>query len=307
MSEPALHEATTPRAPIRVGSVRTSDGAELRWRVDGEGPGVPFLCSNGIGVSSFFWHFIAGGFGRSRPVITWDYRGHGASPVPDHPEAMTVSLCASDLWAVADAIGVRRVALLGHSMGCQVALEAIRQQPARVAAYIPMLGASGRLLTSFPGGELLVPALRALLGIISKNPALAESVLRTTLRTPGLWPLVGALGLVHPDLCPREEFEPYFAHLRSLDLRCYFALFQDLLTHDAADLLPALRIPALVVAGSRDLFTPLSRSEEMVAAIPGAELLVIPDGSHAALVEQPELIQLALEKFLRLHHIDEGG
>jgi pimeloyl-ACP methyl ester carboxylesterase len=109
---------------------------------------------------------------------------------------------------------------------------------------------------------------------------------------------VRALGIVHPDLCPREEFEPYFEHLSQLDLRGYFALARDLLTHDASDLLEQITVPVLVVAGERDLFTPLARSRELASRIPGAELLVLRQGSHAALVEQPELVALTLEKFL---------
>jgi len=54
----------------------------------------------------------------------------------------------------------------------------------------------------------------------------------------------------------------------------------------------------LVVAGERDLFTPLNRSKEMAERIPGAELLVLREGSHAAMVEQPELVALTIEKFL---------
>src|SRR5256885_12945629 len=50
-----------------------------------------------------------------------------------------------------------------------------------------------------------------------------------------------SLGVVHPDLCPREDFEPYFEHLSQLDLRGYFALARDLLSHDASDLLDQVR------------------------------------------------------------------
>ena len=57
-------------------------------------------------------------------------------------------------------------------------------------------------------------------------------------------------------------------------------------------------MPALVVAAERDLFAPAARCREMAARIPGAELLVLREGSHAALVEQPELVALTLEKFL---------
>ena len=132
---------------------------------------------------------------------------------------------------------------------------------------------------------------------------LAEQALRAVLRVPGVWEAVKALGIVHPDLCPREAFEPYFEHLSQLDLRGYFALARDLLTHDASDLLDQIHLPVLVVAGERDLFTPLARSREMAARIPGAQLLVLREGSHAAMVEQPELLALSLEKFLAPHQL----
>jgi pimeloyl-ACP methyl ester carboxylesterase len=287
---------------VRTGTLRTEDGALLVWRAEGEGPATPLLCSNGIGVATFFWKHIVSKFAPRRAVITWDYRGHGQSPVPPHPERTTVALCASDLWRIADAAGAPRAVLVGHSMGCQVLLEAVRQAPRRAAALVPMLGTSGGALKTFLGlGEALVPLYRALLAVAAAKPQVSEKALRAALRLPGVWEAVKLLGIVHPDLCPREAFEPYFAHLRALDLRCYFALAQDLLGHDASDLLPSIRVPTLVVAGEKDLFTPLPASERMAKAIAGAELLVLQGGSHAALVEQPARIDEAVEGFLRRH------
>jgi pimeloyl-ACP methyl ester carboxylesterase len=285
---------------LRVGTAQAADGALIHFRADGEGP-VTLIASNGIGVATFFWRRLAQHFAPTHTFVTWDYRGHGQSPVPLDPENMTVALCARDLWAVASAVGAERAALLGHSMGSQVILEAYRQYSGRVQALIPMLGASGKVFASFPGGNKLEPVFRLLIEVGSANAQLAEQALRAALRAPGVWEAVKALGIVHPDLCPREDFEPYFAHLSQLDLRGYFALARDLLSHDASDLLPEVRAPVLVVAGERDLFTPLERSQQMAARIPGAELLVLRDGSHAAMVEQPELLALAVEKFLRSH------
>jgi pimeloyl-ACP methyl ester carboxylesterase len=236
-------------------------------------------------------------------VVTWDYRGHGRTPVPEHPEGVTVAQCARDLWTVAERAGVGEAVLLGHSMGVQVSLEAYRLRPGGVRALVPVLGAAGGVFSSFLGGSALKPLLTVLLEVAARNATLAEKALRAVLRLPGVWEAVRALGVVHPDLCPREEFEPYFQHLLQLDLRAYFALARDLLSHDATAMLSEVRVPTFVIAGERDLFTPMIRSRELAAQVPGAELLVIRGGSHAALVEQPELIALALEKFLRVRGI----
>jgi len=288
-------------APVRAGTAEAPDGAVLSWRAEGEGPAL--LCSNGIGISTFFWRRLAEHFSPTHTVLTWDYRGHGRTPVPEHPEGVTVAQCARDLWTVAERAGIGEAVLLGHSIGAQVSLEAYRLRPGGVRALVPVLGAAGGAFSGFPGGAALTPLLTLLMEVAGRNAPLAERALRALLRVPGLWQAIRALGVVHPDLCPREEFEPYLQHLLQLDLRGYFALARDLLSHDATALLPAVQVPTLVIAGDRDLFTPVERSKELAAQIPGAELLVVRGGTHAALVEQPELINLALEKFLRLNGV----
>ena len=291
--------------PVRVGTAEAPDGAMLWWRADGAGPAL--LCSNGIGVSTSFWRKLADHFAPTHTVVTWDYRGHGRSPLPEHPEGVTVAQCARDLWTVAERAGVREAVLLGHAMGAQVSLEAYRLRPAGVRAFVPILGAARGFFSSFIGGAALTPVLTFLLEVGARNAALAQKALRSILMLPGVWQAARALRRVHPDLGPREDFDPYLEHLQQLDLRAYFALARDLLSHDASPMLAEVNVPTLVVAGDRDLFTPIARSRELASRIAGAELLVVRGGSHAVLVEQPELIALAVEKFLRLNGIGCGA
>jgi len=284
---------------VRAGTATAPDGAILAWRAEGCGPRALLAC-NGVGLTTFLWRRLAAHFARLGPYtfVTWDYRGHGRSPVPEDPESLTIASCARDLWAVADAAGVDSTVLLGHSMGAQVIFEGYRQHRERALALVPIMGASGKVLRSFLRIPALDPVLRMLVEVGSSNALLAERAVRAALKAPGVWEAIRALGVVHPDLCPREDFEPYFEHLSQLDLRAYFALARDLLSHDATDVLEGISVPVLVIGAERDLFVPAARSEEIAGRIPGAELLVLRQGSHAALVEQPELVALALEKFL---------
>jgi len=283
---------------VRAGTATAPDGAILAWQAEGTGPRTLIAC-NGIGVSTFFWRRLSRHFAAlGDTFVIWDYRGHGRSGRAPLDTYEIPTFCARDLWTVAEQRGIDRAVLVGHSMGSQVILEAFRMHPERVLALVPMLGAAGKVFTSFLGGSRLQPLFRSLIELGSSNAALAQRALRSLLRMPLVFEAVRALGIVHPDLCPREEFEPYFQHLSQLDLRGYFALARDLLTHDASDLLEEITVPVLVVAGERDLFTPLARAREMASRIPDAELLVLRQGSHAALVEQPELVALTLEKFL---------
>jgi pimeloyl-ACP methyl ester carboxylesterase len=283
---------------LQVGTAHT-DEMQLEYRAEGSGPLVLLAC-NGIGLSSFFWRDLSETFAKAGcTFVTWDYPGHGRSPGLEHPRDLSIDLCARGLWAVLDALEIERAVLLGHSMGAQVILEAYRLRPERTLALVPVLGAAGKVFDSLPLRRLM--PLFIALG--ESQPRLAEKLLRASLQLPGLWQGMRALRFVHPDLCPREEFEPWFQHFLSLDLSGYLALCRDMVTHDSSDLLPYVRVPTLVIGGEHDLFAPIARSREMAAKIPGAELLVVPEGSHAALVEQPELISLTLEKFLRSHNL----
>ena len=62
--------------------------------------------------------------------------------------------------------------------------------------------------------------------------------------------------------------------------------------------LPAISVPTLVLVGDSDTFTPLDRAEEMVAAIPGARLVVVPECGHASTIEQPDAVNRALVEWI---------
>jgi fermentation-respiration switch protein FrsA (DUF1100 family) len=122
---------------------------------------------------------------------------------------------------------------------------------------------------------------------------------KLAMRSPLAWPFARLSGLVHPDLCKRSDLDPYLEHLSLLDTEVFVEFTRTAQEHDASPWLGDIHVPTLVVAGERDLFTPRHLSLEMAQRISDAELLEIPRGSHAALIEQPELINLRLEKFLR--------
>jgi pimeloyl-ACP methyl ester carboxylesterase len=71
-------------------------------------------------------------------------------------------------------------------------------------------------------------------------------------------------------------------------------------------MLERVLVPTLVIAGEKDLFTPVWVAERMATAIPKAELLVMPEGTHTALVENPLLMNLRIEVFLRDHFQNQG-
>jgi pimeloyl-ACP methyl ester carboxylesterase len=281
------------------GTTLAADGTPLAFASGGPRNGRALVCCNGVGVSTFFWDYLGEYFSRDHRVIVWDYRGHGASGRAQNLEALTMASLADDLARVLDANAIGAAVLLGHSMGCQVILEFVRLFPQRVIGLVPILGAFGRAADTFIDPRIGPRFYQSALTMTRKLPDLMNIACRVMLKSPIAWPFTRRSGLVHRDLCKREDMEPYLEHLSSIDIRVFFEMVRCAQEHDAGPYLAEIQAPALIVAGERDLFTPRRLSLEMAERIPNAELLEIPRGSHAALIEQPELINLRLEKFIR--------
>lgn len=68
---------------------------------------------------------------------------------------------------------------------------------------------------------------------------------------------------------------------------------------DSRPTLPTITVPAAVICGRQDQLLPLEHSEEIAAAIPGAELTVIEDCGHLPTMEKPAETNMALREWLQ--------
>jgi len=287
---------------VRSGFARTDDGLQLYYRVVGsEGPWL--VCCNGVGVSTFFFKYVAEHFRGDHRVLLWDYRGHGRSALPPEPiedADLSIERNAADLFTVMDAAGATGDAvLLGHSMGCQVILEAARQQPARVAGLVPMFGTYGRPLDTFMDSPMARPAFDVLYRVAKRGGRSGARMLLPLYDNPLASAVGGWTGLVDKHYAGKVDIDRYMDHLVQMEPRVFLRMVSLMADHDLGDYLPQLTQPVLIIAGERDLFTPLHRSHTMHDRIPDAELLVLADASHAAIVEHPETINRRIERFFR--------
>jgi pimeloyl-ACP methyl ester carboxylesterase len=67
---------------------------------------------------------------------------------------------------------------------------------------------------------------------------------------------------------------------------------------DRRDGLSAISCPTVVISGRQDQAWPLENSEEMAAAIPGANLVVVENCGHFSVIERPEEVTAALRAWL---------
>ena len=275
------------------------DGTRIHWNVSGVGSPPVLLC-DGVGCAGYIWRFLRPELAQRHRVIHWNYRGHGQSEAPSDPARVSVADCVDDLFVVLDAAGERRAVLAGHSMGVQIALEAHRRDPERVAGLILICGAPGRPLDAVHDVPLAAAALPYAQAAVSRFPGLSRLLFRSVLPTELSLKLALTFE-VNERLVAREDLVRYLDDLADVDPALFLKLLGSAAHTDASDHLPSISAPTLIIAGEKDTFTPMWLSVKMHAAIPGSELLVLTDGSHVGPLEHPELCSLRIEKYFNDH------
>jgi pimeloyl-ACP methyl ester carboxylesterase len=203
-----------------------------------------------------------------------------------------------DLAAVRREIGGGPVVLFGHSMGCQVALEHLREHADGVRGLVLICGAPGRVTHSFKGTDVLAQVLPRIIERVEAHPELTRAIWS---RLPPPLALQVALltGEVDRRSITPDDLMPYMRHMVDIDVLMFLRMLRSAGEHSAADLLPLIDVPALVIGGDRDTFTPPRLAEEMAAALPRGELLMVHGGTHAVPLERKELVRERVERFLR--------
>src|SRR6185295_852951 len=134
---------------------------------------------------------------------------------------------------------------------------------------------------------------------IQKAPGVINRVTRAMLPTRLAYEVASRLE-IRRELIEPSDFMPYLEGMARVDARLFVAMLSSAGSHSAEDLLPRVMVPTLVVAAGRDGFTPPERSRAIAAAVPQAELLEIPNASHTAPIEHPNLVNFTVRDFLAL-------
>jgi pimeloyl-ACP methyl ester carboxylesterase len=134
-----LSAGATLAAPLPAGgTVPSADGVPIRYHVEGPaknaGPALVFVhCWS---CDRHLWDEQVAHFATSHRVVTLDLAGHGESG--QGRKEWTIPAFGQDVASVVRALGLRKVILIGHSMGGPVILEAARALPGRVVGLVPV-------------------------------------------------------------------------------------------------------------------------------------------------------------------------
>lgn len=281
------------RLPTLDRHITAADGTRIAYGVTGSGPAL--LLTNGLTTDTTFWKYLAPIWAQRHTVICWDLPGHGASRPARTPLTAAVESQPALMQEILDQVGVERAIHVGWSTGCQLVLEMYRQKPQRCAALALLFGPAGRVLstTRLPlPGAWFAPLVRALpagaFKLMSRGVALAAAA-------PTAIPLGRALGLIGPK-AREDDVREILAHIGQVDAASLRAMLLSLQSHSAQDVLPRVRVPLLIFSGDKDPFALSDRvGVPMHEAAPGSELIRLLEGTHTALLDEPEEIAREVE------------
>src|SRR5215472_6795155 len=183
-----------------------ADGLRLRYVELGEGASVPVLLLHGFGADLNTWMFTQPALAEGRRVIALDLPGHGGSA--KELRGADAESFAAIVGQAADAFGVERMHLVGHSMGGGIAIAFALRRPERVATLSLVASASlgPEINAAFIDSFVRVARRREaveVLGLLVHDPALvSRTMVEDVLRYKRLDGVPGALTRIAEEWFP---------------------------------------------------------------------------------------------------------
>ncbi len=283
---------------LNEGFTKSFDGTKISYRSFGKGT-PPLVCCNGLGVGTFFWAYLEKYFRFSQQVVTWDYRGHGKSELLPIPEHYNINALVEDALAVLDRLEIKKGIFIGHSLGTQVMFELYRRCPERIAGLILCFGTYGNVMNTFYNMRASRYLFEICYYLGTTFPKQSNLISTLLLKNPLSFWLGGLLKIMDTGMMKKEDNDRYIKHILAVDPFFFTTLLKSAQDHNAEEVLGAIKVPTLIISGENDQFTPVWLSKKMHRLIPRSELFILKNATHAGLVEQPDAVNLRIDKFIQ--------
>jgi len=259
-----------------------NNGCRLYWRQDGSADKPALLLLNSIGTDLSLWDRTLPLLAERYRVIRMDTRGHGASDAPDHP--YTLELLADDARTVLDAAGTTSAFVCGVSLGGMIAMTLALKETSHVRG----------LIAACTSAKLDPAAWQSRLDTVETKgmSAIVDLALRRFLSE--------SFRAAHPEIVATLK-----SGLLSIDPKGYVGCCAAIRDMDLLKALPQIRVPTLIISGTRDVSTPFDEHGARIAqTIRGAQTVML-DTAHLACLEASSAFAGAVAEFIDAV-LDEG-
>ncbi|MBX3021662.1 MAG: alpha/beta fold hydrolase [Bdellovibrionales bacterium] len=275
--------AFVPFADTEVRSADV-DGWKIRYLISGRGPYL--LLVHGIGANLFCWRFIAPLLAQHFTVVAFDLPGFGqSSALPGAAYGLDDQV--PRVKSFMDKLGIRQAYVVGNSMGGNIALWLSLLHPERVLGCAVIAPATSRRLVPMSVRHLawMAPPLSLLL----TRQAMGWAHRRT----------VSKRELVDADRI-EETFRTYGRSPQAV--RSFLLATEAIRDPRLPSALAALKIPLLILWGSRDRLVMRQVIDELESAVEASESHVHMGGGHHLQEDEPEWVTEKLLAFFTVLH-----
>ncbi|MGA7690648.1 MAG: alpha/beta hydrolase [Jiangellales bacterium] len=302
-------------------ALETSDGVQLHVEMDGgDEPGPTIVLAHGYALNHDCWHFQRRDLRATSRLVLYDQRSHGRSGRAPSDET-SIRRLGIDLGEVIDhVVPPGPVVVVGHSMGGMSVMSLADQRPELFGERIVGVGliaTSAVLVRANEMGlrgranQVLHRYGPAAVATAAKQPDLLESVRRTG-NDLG-YVLTKRFSFARNDISP-SLVEFVAAMVAGTPVGVIADFLPQFGAHDTRRALAGLdRVETLVLGAGGDQMTPVQHSRDIVAAVPSADYVEIPDAGHMVMLEHPELVTAHLRSLLArstretAHPVDDPG
>ena len=246
----------------------------------------PIVFAHGFGCDQNMWRLVTPAFEEDYRIVLFDYVGHGKSDrsAYDPQRYATLEGFAQDILDVVEALDLRDVILVGHSVSSMIGVLAINRAPDRFERLV-MVGPSPRYINDPPeyDGGFERPDIEGLLDMMDKNYIGWAGALAPTIMGNAERPELGS------------ELNESFCSTDPVVARQFArATF---LADNRADL-AHLPVPALVLQCSEDAIAPQGVGEYVARATPMSTFRQLRATGHCPHLSHPEETVAAIREYL---------
>jgi 3-oxoadipate enol-lactonase len=261
-----------------------ANGIEINYEVQGEGE--PLVMIPYLAADQACYAFQVAEYAKHFTCFTVDLRGAGLSGKPDG--SYTTELFADDIAGFMQETEIGSAHIAGLSLGAATGMWLAAKHPAQVKSL--------SLHSAWPRTD---PYLRAVVEGWQIMAQALDSVTEMVIKGIFPWCFTPEMYAARPgyvdslaEFVRGRPMPPVDAFLRQSGA---------VLAHDASAVLGSVTAPTLITFGRHDLATSTRFAGPLTEAIPGSDLVVFEDCSHAPIYENVEEFNQRTLTFLRRH------
>jgi len=259
------------------------------------GQGRPLVLIHSAWATHKWWRWQVPDLARDYQVVAYDVRGHGQS-TPLHGVS-SVDGFVHDLQMFLEHLHITSPVIIGWSMGGIIAMQYCLNLPSSAKALV-LIAASGHRIPRLKL-RVYIAYLQSLLNLFT-DLAQPRKFDRSTRQFPrqNVWLEHQVRKMLSPQ-ATRDVFDWVINDIKNTPRDNYFNLMKSLWDWQAADQLRRIKIPTLILSGEHDSLVRPRFSRMLHDIIPNSKLRVIENAGHYLVLEQPELVNAEILKFLK--------